>query len=934
MKLPKVKMKIKLILLCLSFVLVTDLLFGQQNNIYIKKQIADWETLSKQIEKENNIRFFYESDSLSNISIEVNQDSILLDEILKDTFSRYGVTVFKDGNGNYFLFKEFSLRSNLDKIFYKDKTLPDETGTGEAIIYAKSGGEYLKTYQDFIEESIVIGTNGNGKKNGKVKISGFVTHALDGDPIPQAYLNIKEKGRFETTNSLGYYEILIEPGNYTLSVNSLGMYEKTFKLTVVSSGNLDIPLKVKSFMINEAVVTANQDHNVRSTNMGFEKISAKAIKELPAIFGERDIVKVALLLPGVQSIGEVSSGFNVRGSPADQNIFYINGLPVYNSSHLYGLFTTFNSDAINEFNFYKSNIPIEYGGFLSSIFDINAKEGNNQYVTARGGIGLTSGRILIEGPIVKNNSSFLISVRSTYSDWILKQIENVDIQNSSASFYDGLMNFSLNLTKSNSVDLFLYGSQDYADLAFGIKNQYTNMGGSLKWTHIFSKIFVSELDFIKSQYAYSEENYEIEYLSNKHSFDLNHNEAKLGFRYYPTSKHSVIFGINSLYYTLNYGDFEPLNKESLIVPIVFEPEKAWLNSAFIGDKWDITPKFTVEAGIRGTYYNFLGPKNVYTYEKSMPKEIENIIDTTYYENNESVANYKNLDFKLSGKYEFVNNFSIKASYNRLHQYAFMLSSSISVSPTSKWKLSDSHIKPMVGEQYSFGLYKNLWDDKIETSVEVYYKDIENLVEYKDGTDFLTNQVPETNIIQGNLKAYGIELMIKKKMGKLNGWINYTYSKAEVQAINSETGEMNNQGLTYPANYDRPHALNLTMNYKLSKRLSISANVVYSTGRPVTYPSSIYYQNDIQITGFSLRNEYRLPDYFRTDLSINIEGNLKKYKFVHSSWSISFYNLTSRNNPYSLIFQNEDGKIKGYEVSILGTIIPSITYNLKFGNYEN
>ena len=928
-------MKSKIINYCFFFfITLSNSLFGQEkgNNIYIKTQILNWDNFSKNVEIENNVRFFYYRDSIPNIEIIVKNDSLPLDQILKESFSPYKIKVSKDKIGNYFLFKNFSISPNSDNLFLEtqqNKTIQKE------IKYINTDKEYLKTYKNFIPESLVIGLNGNGNKNKKVILSGYVTNSSDGDVIPQARLKINETNTNVITNSSGYYETQIKPGNYTLTVNSLGMYEKNYKLTIISNGQLNIPLKIKSFLLDEAVVSTDRNHNVRSTTMGFEKITVKSMKELPVVLGEQDIIKVALLLPGVQTIGEISSGFNVRGSPADQNMFYINNLPIYNSSHLFGLYTTFNSEAINGFKFYKSNIPIEYGGHLSSIFNIEPKKGNNENFSARGGIGPLSSRILIEGPIQKDtSSSFLISYRSTYSDWLLNQIENIDIKNSAASFNDALMNFSFALTGKDNVDLFLYRSNDFADLAFGIKNKYTNLGASLKWTHVFNKKLISELDIVKSQYYYDMDSHEIAYLSYKNSFELNHNEAKLKFNYYLNNMHALQFGINTKFYGLNNGDFLPLNEESTIMPLEFESEKAISNSIFVADKWDISNRLSIESGIRTTYYSYLGPKTINLYEENAPRDVGNIIKTVEYGKNKFISDNINFDFRISSKYEINPDLSVKASYNTLHQYIFMLSNTISVSPISKWKLSDPHLKPMKGEQYSLGFYKNLLKDKIETSVELYYKQVENQVEYKDGADFLTNQFPETAVIQGGIEAYGVEIMLKKKIGKLNGWVNYTYSKVEVKVLNSQTGEMNNQGHPYPANYDRPHAANLALTYRATKRISISTNVVYSTGRPITYPTSIYYQNGIEIVGFSRRNEYRLPDYFRTDLSINIEGNLKKHKLAHSSWSCGFYNLTARKNPYSIIFQNEDGKIKGYKISILGTIIPSITYNLKFGNYEN
>jgi hypothetical protein len=929
----------KSILIILLFSLFSSgFIFGQEkkHTFYLKKQNTGWEEFVKNTEQENNVRFFYDADSIPKVSIVVEKDSLQLEDVLKKSLAGYGLRISSDQRGNYFIFKNFILQSTVNNIFYKPSGI-DEKSVLQNTADEKTEGvvnDYLKTYQEFITENLIIGSNGHGNKNQKVKITGRITNADDATPLPQARIFIPELNKNFISNVSGYYEMELLPGNYTIVVSSLGMYEKSLKLTVLSGGEANVQLQVKSFLLNEATVTGTLNENINAPAMGVERLTQMAIKELPVVLGEKDVVKIVLLLPGVQSVGEISSGFNVRGSPSDQNMFYINDLPIYNSSHLFGLFTTFNSDAIGEFKFYKNSIPIEYGGQLSSIFDIDVKKGNNKNFSAMGGIGLTSARILAEGPLEKEKSSYLVSFRSSYSDWLLNQVDNLDVQNSAASFQDALMDFSLQLNKSNKLGLFFYGSRDYADLAFGIENEYSNLGTDIKLTHTFNEKLSSELNFAKSRYAYEEANNEIEYLANKHSFDLNHNELKLNFRYNAGAGHNLQLGLNSKLIRLNYGDFLPLNDKSSVEQLSFEPEQSLNNGIFAGDTWEITPRLTLDAGVRGTLYMYLGPKTVYSYVENEPVVIDNITGSEVYGKNEIINNYKNLDVMISSRFEVVRDFSLKASYSRLHQYTYMLSNTVSVSPISKWKLSDPHLKPMSGNQYSFGLYKNLWSNKIEASVEMYYKDVANLVEYKDGAEFVRNQVPETNIIQGDLQSYGVEFMVKKKMDNLNGWINYTYSRAEVTAFNPKTGEKNNQGLTYPANYDRPHAANLTLNYKLSKRLSFSTNLVYSTGRPITYPSSVYYLNDIKITGFSRRNEYRLPDYFRADLAVSLEGNLKKYKFAHSFWSLSFYNLTGRRNPYTMVFQNVDGEVKGYKISILGTVIPSLNYNLKFGNYEN
>lgn len=907
----------------------------QPAKIIAQPQKKSWRVLLEETGREYPVRFFYHPDSIPDFEVTVPSTPILTEKILREVLGSTPLKISGDGRGNFFIFKDFSFQPYKKEMFFR---FPENLSG----IKVQTPGEqelqqpnpFLKTYEGLVNEEITIGKGKQPMPNEKVMFRGRIISLEDDSPVPQARLNIREINRNFITNGDGYFEMELVPGEYTLVVNSLGMYEKTIKLTVLAEGETEIGLQTRSILLDETVVLADRKQNVATTTMGFERMTEKAIRELPAVLGEKDVVKMVLLMPGVQSIGEISSGFNVRGSPADQNMFYINHLPVYNSSHLFGLFTTFNSEAISEFRFYKNSIPVEFGGQLSSVFDIDVKRGNIQNFSARGGIGPTSGRVMVEGPLKKEKSSYLLSVRSTYSDWLLRQVDDPDVYNSSASFMDAIADFSFQLNRKDKMGLFFYGSHDYADLAIGVMNEYSNLGAVLKWEHSFHERAGMEFTLSESRYAFEEINREISYLAARHAFDLNHAESKLSFRLQPVDNHKIDAGLDLKHIAIHYGDFEPLSEESSLKTITFEPERAISGSLFLGDTWDITSRLGMEGGIRGTLYVYPGPKTVYRYMNNKPREIDNIVDSRIYKKNEIISRYNNLDYRISAKYELTGDLSLKAGFNRLHQYIFMLSNTVSVSPISKWKLSDNHLKPMRGDQFSAGLYKNFLNDMIETSVEGYYKKVDNLVEYKDGADFVTNRIPETNIIQGDLVSYGVEFMVKKKADRLNGWINYTLSKSEVTVINRQTGELNNQGLAYPANYDRPHAMNLTLNYKLSKRLAVTTNLVYSTGRPVTFPSSVYYLNDIKLTGFSRRNEYRLPDYFRTDLSLTLEGNLKRNKLAHGSWSLSFYNLTGRRNAHSMVFQNVDGEIKGYKISILGTIIPSLNYNLKFGNYEN
>jgi len=910
---------------------------GQEPSVHIGPEYdgLNMSQFIEQVESNKAVRIFYYDTEIGRTTVLVGENGGKLKRILEKNFSDDHYRVSKDESGNYFILKKQTIFSSLpDKIFEVRQT--DIFGAPEVADSGKTPGESLiKTYSDYITREVVIGSqNSRESIYDRPLIQGYVTASEDQEPIPQVTLKVEELNKYKTCNRSGYYSFLLDPGEYTLTVSSMGRYGKKYKLTVLGSGRLNISLEPKPFMIGEAVVSTERHHNVRTGQMGFEKLESQQIKAMPVVMGEQDIVQAALMLPGIQSVSEVSSGFNVRGSPADQNMFYIDGLPVYNVSHLFGLFTAFNPDAIDEFSVYKANIPIHYGGRLSSVFDIRTQAGNLQEFKARGGISPVTSRMVAEGPIWKDKSSYLVGVRSTYSDWVLENIKDPQVRNSSARFMDGLARLDINFGKNDKIRIFGYASKDQSDLEIGAESLYNNLGMSLKWSHFFHQHHRMELSFIQSNYNFTKENSSIAYLANEQSFDLDHGEAKLRFEYEANEKHHIQYGLNSVLYRVSRGDFLPLHEASRVKPISFEPEKGMRHSFFVNEEWEIFPDFTLNGGIRGTLYNYLGPQTVFSYGERQARERINITDTTHYGQDESIQSYKNMNYRLSAKYQPGDDLSFKVSYNRLHQYIFMLSNTISVTPTNYWKLAGPHIQPMEGKQYSAGVYKNFLGDRVESSIELYYKSVDHQVDFKDGALFSTNELPETDIIQGDLKAWGMELMLRKKTGRLTGWLNYTLSKARIRAINPVTGEQNNQGYAYPANYEKPHAFNMTLNYKLTKRFTFSANLVYSTGRPVTYPDKIYYLDGIQITGFSRRNQYRLPDYFRTDLSIHIEGNLKKDKLAHGSWNISLYNITGRKNPYSVYFKNDGGKIQAYKLSIFGTLIPSITYNLKLGNYAD
>jgi hypothetical protein len=910
---------------------------GQVNPVLTSKDYdgLHWPEFEKKLEGTFPVRFYYNNDSIPDLLVTLDHDTVNLLPFLIRFFEPYNIYVSQDHYGDIFLIKNYTLLTNLSPSFFHTPDQYIDTGEVQETpgVYGTSTG-FLNTYHDFIIENVTIGNKISGFGSTNATVWGYVRSTADSTPVDQANVFIEEIKKLTATNDLGYYRITIPKGKYTLVISSLGSYEKKYKIEVLSDGRLDILLDPRTYSLKEVVINSDRYNNVKGTQMGYEKLTIQSIKEIPVVLGERDLIKVALMLPGVQSVGEGSSGFNVRGSPVDQNMFYINSVPVYNTSHVFGFFSSFNSDAISDFTLFKSNIPIQYGGRLSSIFDITAKQGNQNKFSFRGGLSPIAARLLVEGPFKKQASSYMISARSTYSDWILKMANDPDLKNSRAYFTDAIANFMFRTDDRNRFNLFSYFSHDKTQLTTLTRHRYGNAGVSASWMHIFSNNYSSTVTLVHSTYGIEEKNTEYPLTAYQQSFQLDHTELKTDFTLQPDDNHTVTAGMDAILYQVKKGDFLPLDSESDVIPKQFEPEKGIESALFLADEWKVTPELILNGGLRYSVYTYLGPKTVYTYLPGLPREPVNITDTLYYRRNKIVKAYEGLDIRFGLTYLINDQLSVKVSYNRLHQYLFLLSNTIAVAPTDIWKLCDYHIQPMVGDQYSVGLYSNMLGEYLEISLEGYYKNIQHLIEYKDGVDLTKNQLPEQNILQGNLDSYGVELMIKKPYGNLNGWINYTYSRAIVLVNNTFTGEQINFGKAYPANFDKPHAFNLVANYKISKRFSVSGNIVYSTGRPVTYPTAVYYLNGTAITYYSMRNEYRLPDYFRVDLSFNVEGNLRAKKLIHGSFSFSLYNVTARKNAYSVYFTVKDGLIKAYRMSIFGVPIFSLSYNFKLGNYEN
>ncbi len=925
--------KLKRLVLFCAFFSFTTFAIGQKEATILDTSYGNltWEQLLEKLETDFDLSFFYDEKILANIKMDAIENNVALEEYLMRNFSSKGIKLSFDTFNNVFLHENKKIETSVSTdIYQKIKSNSNTANTSPTA----ENNQFLNTTQEYVAKVLVIGSRKKGLDQKKVTISGYLRSALDDSPVIGGTLFAKETGIGTASDENGFYSLTLPKGEHVLLISELNHQEEKAKINLLSDGSHDFRLSSKTNTLDAVVVTSDKYNKVQSTKMGFERLTIASIKEVPLVLGEKDILKVATLLAGVQTVGEGASGFNVRGSPADQNLFYIDKVPVYNTSHLFGFFSAFNSEAISEFSLAKSSIPAKFGGRLASIFDITALEGDKEKYKFRGGISPITGNILFEGPIKKKKSSVMIGLRSTYSNWVLGLIENEDFKNTRANFADGVVKLSFDLNPRNKVQAFGYYSFDKIDFANTTKFDSNNLGSSVSWSHFFN-----EKSNVNIALVYSKLNLEVE---NKETLldayvqdnALEHKEARADFNLELSDKHKLTTGANAILYDINRGSFNPAGDLSLIKPVELGEERGLEMGLYLSDEWKITDALTLTTGLRYNRYTYLGPQSVLQYQENASKQPDNIIDTLEYGKNEAIKTYHGLDYRVATRYTVNPDFSIKASYNTLHQYIFLLSNTVALAPTDKWKLTDYNIKPMTGHQFSLGFYSNIFRKKMEFSVESYFKKVLQLVEYRDGADILINANPEQDVLQGDLDAYGVEIMLKKPSGRFNGWINYTYSNARALVNDQASGDFINFGSSYPTNYDKPHALNVVGNYKFSRRVSLSANLVYSTGKPITYPSSVYYQNSLQLISYTNRNEYRVPDYFRMDMSLKFEGNLKSKKLLHGSFVFSVYNLTGRKNAYNIYFRSNNGKLQGRKVSIFGVPIFSVSYNFKFGNYDN
>ena len=908
-----------LFLLCFSAVRAQD-----TARITLDLNEAGFPELVRIVESQTAFRFYFdpaETDSLS-VTLKATGSSVskLLDRLFQKTMFHYAI----DGE-RIFITRRFVISPQLPLGFFsnaKNGLVEDD----KKIADDDQPKEKLKAVAE--NKLFEIGTRGKDNKS-NATLAGYVRDMKTGEGIVGASVYLDTPSIGVNTDQFGYYSLTLGKGRHTLSISSVGMKDARRQVLMHSDGKLNIELVEYIGTLKTVVVSADKRSNTRSLQMGVDKLNIKLIKQVPVVFGEADILKVVLALPGVTSTGEASNGFNVRGGSTDQNLILFNDATIYNPSHLFGFFSAFNPDVVKGIELYKSAIPEKYGGRLSSVLDVALQDGNKKEWTGSAGIGPVTGKFMIQGPLKKEKTSIIAGGRTTYSNWLLNTVPSDAYKNSRANFYDASVRISHYINDKNTLYITGYISNDKFNLNNDTTYNYGNKNANIKWKHIFNNksnvVFTGGID----HYDYNVSSSSNKVNAFKLGFKINQDYFRADFTYTPNYRHVITYGLNTVYYKLNPGSFTPADPQSLVIPNKLQQEQGLESALYFGDQYNITPKLSVNAGLRYSMFNFMGPYTVNNYADGLPRDTSTITGKTSYGSGKFIKTYHAPEIRVALRYAFSDSSSVKLSFNTLQQYIHSLSNTVNVSPTDIWKLSDPHIKPQQGAQLSLGFYRNFKSNTIETSLEVYYKRTKNFLDYKGGAQLLLNSHIETDVLSTRGKAYGIEFLIKKNSGKLNGWLSYSFSRTFLQVDDPLAGQTVNHGNYYPASFDKPHNVNFIGNYRISRRYSFSLNVVYSTGRPITLPIGVFTLGGANSLLYSDRNQYRVPDYFRSDFSVNIDGNHKIKQRFHNSWSFGVYNLTARQNAYSVYFVQEQGKINGYQLSIFGTAIPFVTYNIKF-----
>ncbi len=773
-----------------------------------------------------------------------------------------------------------------------------------------------------------------GHAQPKATLSGYLKDALTGEGLIGATVYVTETKSGTTSNVYGFYSLSMPAGTYQVTFNFLGYQAVTREVALNADETFTLEMQPDKKLLNTVEITAEKaNQNVTSLEVGVEKMDSKFIKDIPQFLGEVDIIRSIQLLPGVSTVGEGATGFNVRGGNIDQNLILLDEATVFNSSHLFGFFSVFNADAVKDLTLYKGGIPARYGGRLSSVLDVRQKEGNSKVFGGVAGIGLVSSRLMLEGPIVKDKASFMIAGRRSYGDLLLP-IFNDDFRGDQLFFYD--VNAKVNYKISDKDRLFLSGYFGADRFKFGddFESYWGNNTATLRWNHLFGPKLFSNFTGVYSDY-----NYSLGIPTGSQAFEweagIRTTSGKAAFSYFVNPQNTIEFGADAIFYRFSPGRAAGTGDESIFNVVEVQKENAIELAGYVGNKQQFSEAFSAEYGLRYSYFMNVGSRDVLQYANGIPTNEDSIIGSRSYADGEVIKAFDGLEPRLALNYTFSQRSSVKASYNRMRQYIHLVSNTTAATPLDIWTPAGQYVEPAIVDQISLGYFRNFFDNAYQLSLEGYYKDYQDLLDYKNNAELLLNQSLETELLQGEGRAYGLEVQIEKVTGSLTGWISYTLSRSELKVEGINLNDW------YASNYDKTHDISVVAQYQLSEKWKFGGVFAYMTGRPITFPESRFVYEGITIPNYVNRNGARTPDYHRLDLSATLTPQKKKDKVLffinrpdswQSSWTFSLYNAYGRRNPYSIYFQQSEDNpqvTEAYRLSIFGSVIPGITYNLSF-----
>lgn len=779
-------------------------------------------------------------------------------------------------------------------------------------------------------ESIKVGSRRNVTTDSLCSVTGYVSNWSNGEPLVAVPILVNGGTFLVDSDVSGRFSFQLSPGQYLLTMQYLGFRDKVINLEVYQSGEIEVTMEEEFTQLNEVVIEGKQTVEMSAAEIGKSILDIQSVKKAPALMGTPDIIRQVQSLAGVTSVGEASGGFNVRGGGIDQNLVLLDGIPQFNSSHAIGFLNGFNTDAIQKVTFLKGGISAQYGGRASSILDIVTADGQKDRWRGKLGIGILTSHASANGPIKKDTSSLVVALRSTYSDWLVRSIETdfQNFENSTVGFFDGVAKYHQRLSNNRNLRISSYGSYDQFGLTADTVYQWNNLQLGATYETMIKEKINTDLTFGVSDYGYNVDNRN-ERTASSLKFNVATVSALADFNF--TSKnHTIDFGIQSRLNLFNPGQLSPTNDISNAANISLDKQTVIENAIYLSHSYRSNEKLFITTGLRLPYFINFGPEEINLFEEGSARSIVDIIGTRSIGTAQIAQSYINLEPRLALRYMLGERTAIKAGYNRMTQYTHLISSTTSVTPVDIWKPSDFYLKPQTSDQVSLGLSLDMGKQNIGINAEVFYKNLENVVEFKPGARLILNDNLETELLQGNGRAYGVELSFQKSQGQFTGTANYTYSRSFRTFDNPNPELQINDGSEFPSNFDQPHVANLSWTYNLTRRYIFSGTFSFRKGRPITLPLGAFNLEQTTLAIFSDRNQFRIPDYHRLDLALIIQSNHKRNRKAKSHWALSIYNVYGRKNPYSIFFRTgQAGVPKPFRLAVIGIPLPSISYNLEW-----